>query len=51
LTGDRLASEITRLLDAPNELNAMEESSRALRRGDAAKTTVDLIEEMISRKS
>lgn len=46
LTGATLASEITRLLDAPAQLSAMEESSRALRRGDAAKATVDLIEEV-----
>lgn len=47
LTGATLAGEITRLLDAPVELTAMEQASRTLRRGDAAKTTVDLMEKML----
>jgi UDP-N-acetylglucosamine--N-acetylmuramyl-(pentapeptide) pyrophosphoryl-undecaprenol N-acetylglucosamine transferase len=49
LTGARLAAEITRLVRAPDELTRMEESSRRLARGDAAKATVDLMEEMIKQ--
>jgi UDP-N-acetylglucosamine--N-acetylmuramyl-(pentapeptide) pyrophosphoryl-undecaprenol N-acetylglucosamine transferase len=46
LTGERLAEELTRLVTAPEELTRMEESSRRLARGDAAKATVDLMEEL-----
>jgi UDP-N-acetylglucosamine--N-acetylmuramyl-(pentapeptide) pyrophosphoryl-undecaprenol N-acetylglucosamine transferase len=48
LTGERLASEITRLVHAPDEVTRMEESSRKLARGDAAAATVELIEELIA---
>ena len=51
LTGARLAAEITRLVRAPDELTRMEESSRRLARGDAAKATVDLMEEMLEKES
>lgn len=50
LTGATLASEITRLLDAPELVAEMERASRALRRGDAAQTTVELIERMIAER-
>jgi UDP-N-acetylglucosamine--N-acetylmuramyl-(pentapeptide) pyrophosphoryl-undecaprenol N-acetylglucosamine transferase len=48
LTGERLAAEIAALVKAPDELTRMEEASRKLARGDAAATTVDLIEELVS---
>jgi UDP-N-acetylglucosamine--N-acetylmuramyl-(pentapeptide) pyrophosphoryl-undecaprenol N-acetylglucosamine transferase len=51
LTGAGLASEITRLLAAPERLAEMEQASRSLRRGDAAKVTVDLIQEMRGQRS
>jgi UDP-N-acetylglucosamine--N-acetylmuramyl-(pentapeptide) pyrophosphoryl-undecaprenol N-acetylglucosamine transferase len=47
LTGERLASEVTRLVSAPDEVTRMEEASRKLARGDAAAATVDLMESMI----
>ena len=46
LSGERLASEIAALVAAPDEITRMEESSRKLMRGDAAKATVDLIEKL-----
>jgi UDP-N-acetylglucosamine--N-acetylmuramyl-(pentapeptide) pyrophosphoryl-undecaprenol N-acetylglucosamine transferase len=51
LTGERLAAEITRLVAAPEKLTRMEESSRRLARGDAAQSTVDLMEKMIKQNS
>jgi UDP-N-acetylglucosamine--N-acetylmuramyl-(pentapeptide) pyrophosphoryl-undecaprenol N-acetylglucosamine transferase len=51
LTGARLAAEITRLVRAPDELTRMEEASRRLARGDAAKATVDLMEKMVKKES
>jgi UDP-N-acetylglucosamine--N-acetylmuramyl-(pentapeptide) pyrophosphoryl-undecaprenol N-acetylglucosamine transferase len=47
LTGERLARELTRLVQSPGELTRMEEMSRRLARGDAAKATVDLMEKMV----
>jgi UDP-N-acetylglucosamine--N-acetylmuramyl-(pentapeptide) pyrophosphoryl-undecaprenol N-acetylglucosamine transferase len=47
LTGERLAREISALVQAPDELTRMEEASRKLARGDAAAATVDLMEELI----
>jgi UDP-N-acetylglucosamine--N-acetylmuramyl-(pentapeptide) pyrophosphoryl-undecaprenol N-acetylglucosamine transferase len=47
LTGERLAAEITRLVQSPDELTHMEVSSRNLARGDAATATVDLMEGLI----
>jgi len=46
LSGERLASEIKALVDAPEKLNAMEEAARKLAKADAAKITVDMIEEL-----
>jgi UDP-N-acetylglucosamine--N-acetylmuramyl-(pentapeptide) pyrophosphoryl-undecaprenol N-acetylglucosamine transferase len=48
LTGERLASEITRLFHAPDEVTRMEEASRKLARGDAAAATVELMKEVVS---
>ena len=42
LTPERLAQEIARLVDHPEEIDRMEEASRALGRSDAAERAVDL---------
>jgi UDP-N-acetylglucosamine--N-acetylmuramyl-(pentapeptide) pyrophosphoryl-undecaprenol N-acetylglucosamine transferase len=46
LSGERLATEIARLIKAPEELNQMEDASRKLAHGDAAAAAVDMIEEL-----
>jgi len=46
LTGERLAGEIKSLIEAPAEIDRMEQASSAMSRRDAAATTVDLIERM-----
>ena len=48
LSGDRLAAEIEKLIQSPEELNRMEEASRKLAHGDAAAAAVDIIEELSS---
>ncbi|HEX8175996.1 MAG TPA: undecaprenyldiphospho-muramoylpentapeptide beta-N-acetylglucosaminyltransferase [Pyrinomonadaceae bacterium] len=50
LTAERLAKEISALVREPEAITRMEEASRKLARGDAASTTVDLMEELISSK-
>jgi UDP-N-acetylglucosamine--N-acetylmuramyl-(pentapeptide) pyrophosphoryl-undecaprenol N-acetylglucosamine transferase len=50
LTGERLAREISALVQAPGELTQMEEASRKLARGDAAAATVDLMEELVGSR-
>ena len=47
LTGERLASEISRLVENPATLTAMSEASRRLARGNAAEATVDLMEKLV----
>ncbi|MFN2454200.1 MAG: undecaprenyldiphospho-muramoylpentapeptide beta-N-acetylglucosaminyltransferase [Pyrinomonadaceae bacterium] len=47
LTGERLAAEIDKLIAAPDTLTRMEQSAREMARGDAAQTTVDLMEKMV----
>ncbi|MDX6557563.1 MAG: UDP-N-acetylglucosamine--N-acetylmuramyl-(pentapeptide) pyrophosphoryl-undecaprenol [Blastocatellia bacterium] len=47
LSGARLADEITSLLAAPDGIDRMEIASRKLARRDAAKATVDLMEEVM----
>jgi UDP-N-acetylglucosamine--N-acetylmuramyl-(pentapeptide) pyrophosphoryl-undecaprenol N-acetylglucosamine transferase len=47
LTGERLASEIGKLVSEPAGITRMEEASRQLSRGDAAQTTVELMEELV----
>jgi UDP-N-acetylglucosamine:LPS N-acetylglucosamine transferase len=47
LTGERLAAEIAKLVQSPDELTGMEEAARKLARGDAAAATVDLMEELV----
>ncbi len=49
LNGERLASEIGSFLIAPEKIGEMETASRKLARRDAAKTVVDLMEELIRR--
>ena len=46
LSGDRLATEIERLVQSPQEIDRMEEASRKLAHGDAAAAAVDMIEEL-----
>ncbi len=46
LTGELLASEIGKLIDAPREINEMESAAKAMGRSDAAEKTADLIEEL-----
>jgi UDP-N-acetylglucosamine--N-acetylmuramyl-(pentapeptide) pyrophosphoryl-undecaprenol N-acetylglucosamine transferase len=48
LTGAKLADEILSLSSRPGEISRMEDASRALARRDAAKATVDLMEELVS---
>jgi UDP-N-acetylglucosamine:LPS N-acetylglucosamine transferase len=50
-TGERLAKEIDALVRDPQRVTRMEEASRKLARGDAAATTVDLMEKLVGRKS
>ena len=50
LTGARLAQEIERLVQLPDELKKMEIASRKLARGDAAASAVDLIQELVESK-
>lgn len=47
LSPERLAKEISALAGEPEAITRMEEASRQLARGDAASTTVDLMEELI----
>jgi UDP-N-acetylglucosamine--N-acetylmuramyl-(pentapeptide) pyrophosphoryl-undecaprenol N-acetylglucosamine transferase len=48
LTGERLAREISALVQSPEDLTRMEEASRKLARGDAAAVAVDLMEKLVS---
>ena len=51
LSGERLANEIEKLMQAPQELDRMEEASRKLAHGDAAAAAVDMIEELSHKKA
>ncbi len=51
LSADRLATEIEKLVQAPEDLNRMEEASRKLAHGDAAAAAVDMIEELSHKKA
>jgi UDP-N-acetylglucosamine--N-acetylmuramyl-(pentapeptide) pyrophosphoryl-undecaprenol N-acetylglucosamine transferase len=46
LTGESLASEITKLIENPDEITAMENAAKELGHEDAAERTVDIIEEL-----
>jgi UDP-N-acetylglucosamine--N-acetylmuramyl-(pentapeptide) pyrophosphoryl-undecaprenol N-acetylglucosamine transferase len=48
LTAERLAKEISALVREPDAITTMEESSRKMARGDAASTTVDLMQELVN---
>src|ERR1051325_6562205 len=51
LSGDRLATEIEKLVQSPQDLDRMEEASRKLAHGDAAAAAVDMIEELSHKKA
>lgn len=51
LSGERLAQEIGKLVQAPQEIDRMEEASRKLAHGDAAVAAVDMIEELSHKKA
>jgi UDP-N-acetylglucosamine--N-acetylmuramyl-(pentapeptide) pyrophosphoryl-undecaprenol N-acetylglucosamine transferase len=51
LSGDRLATEIEKLVQSPQELDRMEEASKKLAHGDAAAAAVDMIEELGHKKA
>jgi UDP-N-acetylglucosamine--N-acetylmuramyl-(pentapeptide) pyrophosphoryl-undecaprenol N-acetylglucosamine transferase len=44
--GERLAQEISELVENPDRVTRMEEAARALARGDAAQAAVDLMEKL-----
>ncbi|MGQ0541349.1 MAG: undecaprenyldiphospho-muramoylpentapeptide beta-N-acetylglucosaminyltransferase [Blastocatellia bacterium] len=46
LTGELLAREISRLIEAPTTISEMENAAKSLGREDAAESTTDLIEEL-----
>ncbi len=48
-TGERLAREISELIDDPARVTRMEEAARALARGDAAQAAVDLMERLVRK--
>jgi UDP-N-acetylglucosamine--N-acetylmuramyl-(pentapeptide) pyrophosphoryl-undecaprenol N-acetylglucosamine transferase len=48
LSGERLAREIIALVESPDKISEMEAAARKLARKDAAMTTVDLIERIVS---
>jgi UDP-N-acetylglucosamine--N-acetylmuramyl-(pentapeptide) pyrophosphoryl-undecaprenol N-acetylglucosamine transferase len=50
LSGERLAGEITLLLNEPHRITEMEAASRKLGRRDAAAATVEIMEEMVRSK-
>jgi len=51
LNGERLATEIRSLLADPKVLNQMESAGRKLARRDAAKASVDLMEELVKTRN
>jgi UDP-N-acetylglucosamine--N-acetylmuramyl-(pentapeptide) pyrophosphoryl-undecaprenol N-acetylglucosamine transferase len=46
LTGESLSKEITDLINSPEKITEMERNAKNLAKKDAAKVTVDLIEEL-----
>jgi len=46
LSGERLAGEIERLVQSPQDIDLMEEASRKLAHGDAAAAAVDMIQDL-----
>ena len=51
LSGERVAREITDLINAPERISEMEAAARKMARKDAAAAAVDLIEKIRSQKS
>jgi UDP-N-acetylglucosamine--N-acetylmuramyl-(pentapeptide) pyrophosphoryl-undecaprenol N-acetylglucosamine transferase len=49
LTGERLAREIAKLIDDPEEISRREQAARRLAKPDAAAAAVEMIEKMIGR--
>ncbi len=49
LTGNKLASTIREFLDSPEKITAMEDASRKIGKRDAAKETVDILEEIVKK--
>ncbi|PYT01221.1 MAG: UDP-N-acetylglucosamine--N-acetylmuramyl-(pentapeptide) pyrophosphoryl-undecaprenol N-acetylglucosamine transferase, partial [Acidobacteria bacterium] len=47
-TGERLAQEISALVENPERVTQMEEAAHKLARGDAAIAAVDLIEKLLA---
>ncbi|HEX8188448.1 MAG TPA: undecaprenyldiphospho-muramoylpentapeptide beta-N-acetylglucosaminyltransferase [Pyrinomonadaceae bacterium] len=50
LSGERLAREISELVENPDRVTRMEEAARKLARGDAAQAAVDLMEKLVGRR-
>jgi UDP-N-acetylglucosamine--N-acetylmuramyl-(pentapeptide) pyrophosphoryl-undecaprenol N-acetylglucosamine transferase len=50
LTGERLASEISSLIESPVRISEMETAGRKMARRDAAAATVDLMEELVGSR-
>ncbi|MDT7540493.1 MAG: UDP-N-acetylglucosamine--N-acetylmuramyl-(pentapeptide) pyrophosphoryl-undecaprenol [Acidobacteriota bacterium] len=51
LTGERLALEIAKLIDNPEEITRREQAARKLARPDAASVAVDMIEKLVAVSS
>src|SRR6185369_9240589 len=51
LSGARLTGEIEKLVNAPQEIDRMQQASRKLAHGDAAAAAVDMIEELGHKKA
>lgn len=50
LNGERLAKEIVRLVEAPEEITNIEDAARKMGKKDAAEVTVDLIERTVQNR-
>ena len=48
LTGESLAKELKALINAPEQITQMENNAKSLAKGDAAATTVDLMENLVA---
>jgi UDP-N-acetylglucosamine--N-acetylmuramyl-(pentapeptide) pyrophosphoryl-undecaprenol N-acetylglucosamine transferase len=51
LSGERLANEIRLFAESPQQIDQMESASRKLAHGDAAKSVVDLLEQLSHKKA
>ena len=50
LSAERLADEITTLVNEPERITAMEQAARKLARGDAAAAVVGMVEKLVGSK-